>query len=563
MTGTGRNSFMTRWFQALSIRWKLQVAFFVVTMATILFNRWVGYGEISHLIEVARSGQVRPEVLAELQQRQNSYLINSVWQSGIELTALFLIIGALANKLVAPIKALCKRLEGLEHGDLTHEVENSSLDEVGFLERSFNKMIVSLRGIVKQLDDSGRQMAQSAHQITAISQEIRQVGSEEHKRSADVESATEQLHGSSATIAMYAADAVRQAAETEQRAQAGMETVQQNIARMEQTVQEVNRAVGHVTDLATQATKIVDIVGGIQQIAEQTNLLALNAAIEAARAGDQGRGFAVVADEVRNLASRTTKLTSEISSIISVLNGQVGTVSGTMRDMVARVHATQESAKESRAVIEYLLNVVSKSTAANNEIRTVSDEQVEDLKRLHSGQQRLFQTLQDSSSKVESMYAIGADLFHVTESLNALLSNFTFERMSGIPRDRQDKRGKPRLTNHLRVQVVGKDGEPREALTRDFSMSGMQLRLNEPIVDGTVVGLRVYVPHETLDEYTRQPASEVTARVVWCRRESGHHCCGLKFEKLSEQQEQALKMCFEYFHKRPFFDGASGSPSQS
>ena len=31
-----------RWFLSLSIQWKLQLGFFVVTMITIMVNRWEG-----------------------------------------------------------------------------------------------------------------------------------------------------------------------------------------------------------------------------------------------------------------------------------------------------------------------------------------------------------------------------------------------------------------------------------------------------------------------------------------------------------------------------------------
>lgn len=104
--------------------------------------------------------------------------------------------------------------------------------------------------------------------------------------------------------------------QTDNSAQRGTIVVTQAVDVMRELAKHMQQAGDGIEALNEQSQVIGSIVKTISAIAEQTNLLALNAAIEAARAGEQGRGFAVVADEVRQLASRTSKATEEIISVV-------------------------------------------------------------------------------------------------------------------------------------------------------------------------------------------------------------------------------------------------------
>ncbi|MBX8493843.1 PAS domain-containing methyl-accepting chemotaxis protein [Pseudomonas cichorii] len=118
--------------------------------------------------------------------------------------------------------------------------------------------------------------------------------------------------------------------QTDTTAQQGRAVIKSTVEMLDRLTRSMQEATQGIEALDSQSQVIGTIVKTISSIAEQTNLLALNAAIEAARAGEQGRGFAVVADEVRQLASRTTKATEDIVSVVkenqSLASGAVGVI---------------------------------------------------------------------------------------------------------------------------------------------------------------------------------------------------------------------------------------------
>jgi methyl-accepting chemotaxis protein len=107
-----------------------------------------------------------------------------------------------------------------------------------------------------------------------------------------------------------------------------------------------------IEELASQATKIGDIVKLISDIANQTNLLALNATIEAARAGEAGKGFAVVAAEVKSQASQTGRATEDITSQISSIQSVTERAVGEMRTIAAVIDKAREAAAGIASAVE-------------------------------------------------------------------------------------------------------------------------------------------------------------------------------------------------------------------
>ncbi len=543
---------MGGWFLSLSIRWKLQFGFFLVTMVTTVYNRILASHELGKMVEIARTNGVSAQVISLLEANHSAYILNSFWESGLEFMLQFFLIGVVASLFVKPIQILCSALKAVVQGDLTREVKVSSHDEFGMLEVSFNDVLSKLNHIMREVDASGREMEQSAFQIAKISHEIAEVGRSEQSRSAEVSNVTGQLQHISENVQTQAMGAAGRAKQTEERAREGILMVQKNISEMESTTQEVNQAAQQIFELEQSAEKIHQIIGAIQTIAKQTDLLALNAAIEAARAGEQGRGFAVVADEVRKLAEGTTRSAGEVSEIIGQLGGKVQQVTASMKVVVTKVHENQQVAEETAAVIEHMSGEIAQTASANEGISAASVEQIRNVNLLQETLAQLFDTLNESSAKVETTAAIGDSLHKVTGTLTQLMSGFTFDSINVIEPMQNEKRTYPRANNRLLVGATQGD-KYLECSSLDFSLAGMRLMLSDKLDAAHPVELAVCLPLDDLNQYEKQEPLKLRGRVRWQRVEDGKLQCGIAFEGMSEDANRRLRGCFQYFHKTPEF----------
>ncbi|MCB1915289.1 MAG: methyl-accepting chemotaxis protein [Rhodocyclaceae bacterium] len=273
---------------------------------------------------------------------------------------------AIHKVYVKPLLHMAETILSMQRdGDLTVRVSERSRG-VGLVATQFNLLIESIQGIVGKVIFDARRVGQASDQLRFHAESVA-TGSSQQKAAAEemVRAMDEMRHGVDTV-----ADHSRQTSDNAEEAQAlsaeGMRVVSEVSTEIERIAGTVEQSAQLIAALGERSDEISGIVGVIREIADQTNLLALNAAIEAARAGEQGRGFAVVADEVRKLAERTAGATSEITTVITVIQDETQRAITSIRAGSEQAH---DGALSARRAAESLENI---SAGASRTMQSVS-----------------------------------------------------------------------------------------------------------------------------------------------------------------------------------------------
>jgi methyl-accepting chemotaxis protein len=317
--------------------------------------------------------------------------IRPVWTAGA--AGLLLVISwqivPIASKLIRRIRDTREHVSEAELGNLSARADSRYADELGFLQRTFNRTLEQLGALIGSMQREADEVAAAAEQLAAATHGLNTSGTGFASTAQNLTAQIERqrvfaVTGKERTAeALAASERLRAGAEEVERDALGLvDTAQQSrdsVVRASDTLlaigERVRTASGTVSALGIASERVGDFVEAVSRIARQTNLLALNAAIEAARAGEHGRGFAVVAEEVRKLAEESGRAAKEIASTIADVRENIATAVQSMTEGEREVRGVGEIAMEANTALSAMLTGIARVAELIADVTTVSREQ--------------------------------------------------------------------------------------------------------------------------------------------------------------------------------------------
>jgi methyl-accepting chemotaxis protein len=334
-------------------------------------------------------------------------------------------IGVLAGSfrdLISYMKSMASAAESIATNDLTKTVEPRSERDV--LGTSFKTMTHNLSDMVRQLRDGSTQLVTAATEVASSAEQMSRGAKDQTDQMAQVSTAVEEMTATIVESSKNASEATTGARSAADTAGTGGQIVNETIQGMQRIANVVRESAQSIGKLAKSADQIGEIIGVIDDIADQTNLLALNAAIEAARAGEQGRGFAVVADEVRKLAERTGKATGEITNMIKGIQQETEDAVKSMETGIQEVDKGRELADQAGNSLTSIVNMAQQVQDMIQQIATAAEEQSSAAEQISKNVETVSSIARESATGAQQSATAAEELNRQSEAMRQMVSKF-------------------------------------------------------------------------------------------------------------------------------------------
>jgi methyl-accepting chemotaxis protein len=312
----------------------------------------------------------------------------------------------------------------IANNDFSQSIVVSGSDELARLLAALATMQTNLRETITQIGGSSTQLATTAEQLYAVTEDASQGMI---RQNSEIEMAATAVTEMSAAVdevasnAALASDAANQSSATASSGRSRVDETLGAIGLMVSSVRSTSSEVKHLSVMAVDISKVLDV---IRAIAEQTNLLALNAAIEAARAGEAGRGFAVVADEVRALAHRTQVSTQEIETMITGIQSGTSTAAMSMDETTYQAEKTLHLAEAAGQALSEITESILQINERSLLISTAAEEQAAVAREVD----RSLISIRDLSTRTAAgshqTSVVSGELSRLAAGLNGLVERF-------------------------------------------------------------------------------------------------------------------------------------------
>lgn len=378
----------------------------------------------------------KSKLLAEMRHMQ----ILIQWAAIALAACSAVLIGYMVQRSIGkPLKRISSLMAEGEQGNLRIRTNTQRLDQIGDLERSFDRMMNHITLLVEQVNQSVDAVLHTAEELIRSSEST-------SSASHDISAAMTQItHG-----AIKAADDAEMCngltvqnneritilkSSHENLERLGHHLIeasnqgQEHMSYMLEQTGEVETRTNHLIEQAAQLREgtgsIEKIIELLSNITKQTAILSLNAAIEASKAGAAGKGFMVIAEEIRRLADQSKNSLNMVSQVLFHIGQDSENTVASLADLHPTLSRQTESAHQSKQIFERLHQEVSHFMEQLSAVQVSATQLEESQNSLSAAIESVSAISEETSAASQEVLALSSNQRAVSNELSQLSNNLS------------------------------------------------------------------------------------------------------------------------------------------